>query len=142
MTALAVTVVDHRIEDREPPQPRIVRVDQQGRLPLPDLGEGDGLPALAGLLLLDEREKRGPTVRGGLVVLRRRFDPQLAHALAVRPVPQHGGRYEPHPVAWEISYAATSRWASVPSGKSHRGCSPATGLYTHVTSSPSWVTVQ
>ncbi len=32
------------------------------------------------------------------------------------------------PVAREISYAATSRCASVPSGKSQSGCSPATGL--------------
>lgn len=38
------------------------------------------------------------------------------------------GGTSPHPIASEISYAATSRWASVPSGKSHSGCSPATGL--------------
>ena len=34
------------------------------------------------------------------------------------------------PLASETAQAATSRWASVPSGKSHSGCSKAIGLYT------------
>ena len=43
-----------------------------------------------------------------------------------------------HPSAAETRYAASSRPASVPSGKSHSGASPATGLYTQCAStSPS-----
>src|SRR4029453_10478246 len=45
------------------------------------------------------------------------------------------------PSASETRYAAYSRWASVPSGKSHSGRSPATGLYTTVALRPSSLTV-
>ena len=38
------------------------------------------------------------------------------------------GGTTPHPLASETANAATSRPASVPSGKSHSGRSPATGL--------------
>lgn len=38
------------------------------------------------------------------------------------------GGISSQPRAAHTSYAATSRWASVPSGKSQSGCSPATGL--------------
>ena len=38
------------------------------------------------------------------------------------------------PAARDTAYAATSRLASVPVGKSHSGRSPATGLYTHAVS--------
>src|SRR6201996_2482913 len=37
------------------------------------------------------------------------------------------------PRRFEIRYAASSRPASVPSGKSHSGCSPEMGLYTQCT---------
>src|SRR5205085_10015099 len=46
------------------------------------------------------------------------------------------------PSASETAYAATSRPASVPSGKSHSGRSPATGLYTHAAVWPRRLTVQ
>src|SRR5487761_700648 len=46
------------------------------------------------------------------------------------------------PAARDTAYAATSRPASVPVGKSHSGRSPATGLYTHAACSPSSRTVQ
>jgi hypothetical protein len=45
MAALAVGVVDDRVEDGQPPQPLVVGVHQQGRLPLADLREADRLPA-------------------------------------------------------------------------------------------------
>src|SRR5829696_10220063 len=41
------------------------------------------------------------------------------------------------PNAVDTRYAASSRPASVPSGKSHNGASPATGLYTQCTVSSS-----
>src|SRR5947207_3056121 len=37
-----------------------------------------------------------------------------------------------HPIASETTWAATSRYASVPSGKSSRRRSPSTGLYPHI----------
>ena len=46
------------------------------------------------------------------------------------------------PAAWDTAYAATSRPARVPSGKSHSGRSPATGLYTQAASVPSRRSVQ
>ncbi len=46
------------------------------------------------------------------------------------------------PMASDSSYDATSRCARVPSGKSHSGRSPATGLYTHAALWPSYATVQ
>src|SRR5665213_129636 len=45
-----------------------------------------------------------------------------------------------HPVASDTRYAPTSRPASVPSGKSHSGRSPATGLYTQVSETAPCVT--
>ena len=45
-----------------------------------------------------------------------------------RAVAQTVGGTMSQPVASETRYAATSRPASVPSGKSHSGRSPATGL--------------
>src|ERR1700754_980552 len=42
-----------------------------------------------------------------------------------------------HPDAADTKYAARSRPASVPSGKSHSGASPAIGLYTQCTVSSS-----
>src|SRR4051812_41427372 len=52
------------------------------------------------------------------------------------------GGTRPQPVARETTYVATSRPASVPSGKSHSGRSPATGLWTHMAETPSRVTTQ
>ncbi len=46
------------------------------------------------------------------------------------------------PVAADTWYAATSRSASVPSGKSHSARSPATGLYTQPACRPSAQTPQ
>src|SRR5215469_3796364 len=46
------------------------------------------------------------------------------------------------PAVRDTAYAATSRPASEPAGKSHSGRSPATGLYTHVASAPSQRAVQ
>src|SRR5262249_14091547 len=46
------------------------------------------------------------------------------------------------PAARDTEYAATSRPASVPRGKSHSGRSPATGLYTQAAVSPRSRTVQ
>ncbi len=45
-----------------------------------------------------------------------------------------GTRFQP--AARDTAYAATSRPASVPCGKSHSGRSPATGLYTQAASVP------
>src|SRR6185312_206711 len=44
------------------------------------------------------------------------------------------------PAAWDTAYAATSRPASVPCGKSHSGRSPAMGLYTQAAETvPRWI---
>ena len=52
----------------------------------------------------------------------------LDRARALRPVAQDGRRTVGQPSAPATSYAATSRPASEPSGKSHSGDSPAFGL--------------
>ena len=54
--------------------------------------------------------------------------PALDRTGAVRPLPEDGLRDHDHPPASDTRNAATSRSARVPSGKSHRGRSPATGL--------------
>ncbi len=96
MSALAVAVVDHGVEDGEPAQPRVVRVHEERGAALPDVGEGHGLPALPRLLALDEgqqpaprqvvRTRLGPRLR---IRIRLGRDPLLDHALPVRPVAQH-----------------------------------------------------
>src|SRR3984957_9756423 len=45
-----------------------------------------------------------------------------------------GAMFQPN--CADTRYAPSSRPASVPSGKSHSGCSPATGLYTQCTLQP------
>lgn len=131
MAALAVAVVDHCVEDGEPPQPGIVRVDQQGRPALTDLGLGDGLPALPGSSSSTSASSGGSpdspsspsaSVRGVASIHSWHMPSPYGPSLSTV------GGTRPQPVASDISYAATSRRASVPSGKSHRGCSPATGL--------------
>ena len=93
VAALAVGVVDHRVEHGHPAQGgRSARISRR---------QVDGLVDV---------------------------DPQLHHARAERAVPQHRRRHHVQPVASETTYAATSRPASVPSGKSHSGRSPRTGL--------------
>ena len=101
----------------------------------PSVLRQEAVTGLAVRVVRDEVEERDPSeLVGSLVphrevvlVLVERHEP-LHRTRPVRSVPQDGRGTHGHPSASATTKAATSRAASVPSSKSHKGASPERGL--------------
>ena len=118
--ALAVGVVDHDVEHRHPAQRRRVLVDQRDRLvvlvdPVEDVPEARR-----------DRARRRPASRPPARSSGSRQSCTIPRPCG--PSRRNVRGTTSQPSASLTRYAATSRWASVPSGKSHSGRSPAIGL--------------